>query len=253
MKLHAALLLLCASLLAGCVTTGDVSPLKTEKGRKDARDAYIQLGIGYLRKGATERAKVPLQKALELDPSSADANAALAMVFQIEMEPELAEKYYRKALSESDDETRILNAYGIFLLEQKRYSEAKERFLQAASDTMYPDRSRVFENLGLTELKLNNREKARHYFEKALRLDPKQATALIELSTMSFEDQLYVPARGYYQRYTEVGPETARSLLLGIRLAVIFEDRDTAASDGLKLKRLYPGSAEYQQYLLEKQ
>ena len=35
------------------------------------------------------------------------------------------------------------------------------------------------------------------------------------------------------------------------RLAKIFEERDNAASLGLQLKRLYPGTPEYQQYLSE--
>ena len=41
----------------------------------------------------------------------------------------------------------------------------------------------------------------------------------------------------------------ARSLLLGARLAEVFEDRDRAASLGLQLRRLYPASQEYQQYV----
>ena len=44
-----------------------------------------------------------------------------------------------------------------------------------------------------------------------------------------------------------------RSLLLGARLAEVFEDRDKAASLGLQLKRLYPASQEYQQYQSGKQ
>ena len=56
MSLRPALLLLVASLLAGCVTTGTVDPMKTGKGRDEARDAYVQLGIGYLQQGQTERA-----------------------------------------------------------------------------------------------------------------------------------------------------------------------------------------------------
>ena len=72
MTLRPALLLLAASLLAGCVTTGNVDPMKTAKGRDEARDAYTQLGMGYLQQGSTENAKVPLRKALEIDPSSAD-------------------------------------------------------------------------------------------------------------------------------------------------------------------------------------
>ncbi|SQK86508.1 type IV pilus biogenesis/stability protein PilW [Pseudomonas aeruginosa] len=75
MTVRAALVFLLAVGLTGCVTSGDQNPLKTDKGRDEARDAYIQLGLGYLQRGNTEQAKVPLRKALEIDPSSADAHA----------------------------------------------------------------------------------------------------------------------------------------------------------------------------------
>lgn len=239
------------SALSGCVTTGDVNPLSSKDGRAKAVEAYVQLGVGYLQQGATERAKGPLNKALEIDPSNADANAALAMVFQIEMEPELADKYYRKALSESDDQTRILNNYGSFLYDQKDYAGADKYFLKAAADTMYEGRSRVFENLGMTALKMNQRDKAKHYFQKALRLDPTLPNSLLEAGILAYEDKDYVQARALFDRYEKVGNQTARSLLLGIRLATVYDERDVAASDALQLRRLYPASPEYQQYLLE--
>ena len=251
MTLRPALFLLIASLLAGCVSTGDVDPMRTDKGRDDARDAYVQLGIGYLQQGASERAKVPLKKALELDPSSADAHAALALVFQIEMETKLADEHYRKALSQRPDDARLLNNYGSFLYEQKRYEEAFERYQQAAQDNLYPERSRVFENLGLTSMMLKQREQAKGYFERSLRLNSRQPRALLEMAAMSFDDKQYVPARRYYDSYSALAEQNARSLLLGARLATIFEDRDKAASLGLQLKRLYPGTPEYQQYLSE--
>ncbi|AYF88229.1 type IV pilus biogenesis/stability protein PilW [Pseudomonas sp. JS3066] len=250
MILRAALLLASTVLLAACVSTGQVDPMKTDSGRDAARDAYINLGIGYLKQGATERAKVPLKKALEMDPSNADANAALALVFQTEMEPDLADQHYRKALSSRND-PRILNNYGTFLYEQGRYKDAYERFQQAAEDNLYPERSRVFENLGLTALKMNNPALARQHFDKALRLNRQQPLALLEMSQLAFDDKQYVPARDFYQRYSQIAPQNARSLLLGARLATIFEDRDQAASLGLQLKRLYPGTPEYQQYLSE--
>jgi type IV pilus assembly protein PilF len=251
MTLRPALLLVIASLLVGCVSTGSVDPMKTDKGRDEARDAYIQLGIGYLQEGASERAKVPLKKALDLDPSSADAHAALALVFQIEMEPKLADEHYRKALSQRGDDARLLNNYGSFLFEQKRYPEAFERYQQAAQDNLYPERSRVFENLGLTSLKLQQREQAKTYFERSLRLNSRQPRALLEMAELSYEDKHYVPARSYYESYIALAEQNARSLLLGTRLARVYEDRDGAASLGLQLKRLYPGTPEYQQYLSE--
>ncbi|TWI55436.1 type IV pilus assembly protein PilF [Pseudomonas duriflava] len=249
--LRAVLVLALASVLAGCVTSGTSDPLKTAKGRENARDAYIRLGLGYLQEGNPERAKIPLKKALELDSSSADAHAALALVFQTEMEPSLADKEYREALSLRRNDARILNNYGSFLFEQGRYAEAYERFTEASQDSLYPERSRVFENLGLTALRLNKPELAREHLEKSLRLNSKQPRALLEMAQLSFDQREYVPARQYYELFSQISAQDARSLLLGIRLAEIFNDRDTAASYTLQLKRLYPASAEYRQLQTE--
>lgn len=250
MILRSALLLLMAGLMAGCVSSGSSDPMRTEKGRTEARDAYIQLGIGYLQQGEAGRAKTPLRKALEIDPRSADAHAALALVFQQEMENDLADRHYRDALSSRDD-ARILNNYGSFLYEQKRYAEAMERFTQASRDNLYPERSRVFQNMGMTAMQLGQREEAETYFTRALRLDSRQPRALLELAMLAYEDKQYVPAKRYYDSFSQLSEQNARSLLLGVRLANVHQDRDTAASLGLQLKRLYPGTPEYQLYLSE--
>lgn len=250
MTLRVAFLLLLTGLMAGCVSSGSGNPLKTQEGRNQARDAYVQLGIGYLQQGEMARAKAPLREALKLDPRSADAHAALALVFQAEMENDLADKHFREALGSRSD-ARILNNYGSFLYEQKRYEDAMQRFTQAAEDNLYPERARVFQNLGMTALRLGRKEEAQQHFTRALRLDSRQPGALLELALLAYTDKEYVPARRYYEAYSRLSEQSARSLLLGIRLATVHEDRDKAASLGLQLKRLYPGTPEYQQYLSE--
>ena len=252
MTLRAALYLFVVCLLAGCVRTGGaVDPLSTEKGRETARDAYIQLGIGQLQQGSTEKAKDPLRKALELDPSSAEAHAILALVFQQEMEPKLADEHYRKAIALSKGEARLHNNYGSFLFEQKEYAKAAEQFAIASKDTLYSERSRVFENLGMTSLQLGQREEAKKYFTRALRMNSSRPIALLSMAQISYAEGQYVPAQSYYQNFSKQSRQSPESLLLGIRLAKVFEDRDQAASLGLQLKRLYPGTPEYKQYLSE--
>lgn len=187
MTVRAALVFLLAVGLTGCVTSGDQNPLKTDKGRDEARDAYIQLGLGYLQRGNTEQAKVPLRKALEIDPSSADAHAALAVVFQTEMEPKLADEEYRKALASDSRNARVLNNYGGFLYEQKRYEEAYQRLLEASQDTLYPERSRVFENLGLVSLQMKKPAQAKEYFEKSLRLNRNQPSVALEMADLLYK------------------------------------------------------------------
>ncbi|KXU39299.1 pilus assembly protein PilW [Ventosimonas gracilis] len=247
-----ALIVLFAVLLAACVREGPTNPLSTSKGRAEASEAYIQLGLGYLQEGETARAKVPLVKALELDRRSSDAHAALAMVFQAEMEPKLADEHFRKALqSHSVNQTRIMNNYGSFLYEQGRFKEAMQYFSKASEDALYAGRPRVFENMGLTALKLNQPEQAGEYFERTLRLSPKQPQALLELAELARLKGEYGKALGYYERFSELSTQNARSLLLGIRIAGQTGDRDKAKSLGLQLKRLYPATAEYRQYLSE--
>jgi type IV pilus assembly protein PilF len=251
MPLRLALLLLVTGLAAGCVSSGHESPLQTGKGRDAARVAYVQLGLGYLQQGMSEQAKVPLKKALALDSDDTDVNAALALVFQAQAEPELADQYFNKALAVRPADPRLLNNYGSFLFAQQRYDQAAVNFQQASADTLYPERSRVFENLGVTSMRLGQRDSARQQLEKALHLNGRQPRALLEMAELSYEDRHYVPARDYYERFSLLSGQNARSLLLGVRLAAIHEEGAKAARFGQQLERLYPGTPEYQQYLSE--
>jgi len=251
MSLRTALSILALTLLAGCVSGGVSDPLANRQGRVEAGRAYVQLGLGYLQQGLTEQAKAPLGKALALEATDADAHAALALVFQAEGEPLLAEEHFKKALSARPSDTRIRNNYGSFLYAQQRFAEAEQMFRQASADTLYPERSRVYENLGLTALQLDNRDQAQAYLTKALQLNRRQPRALLEMAELSYENRHYVPARDYYDRFSQLGDHSARSLLLGSRLARVFDEQGTLAALGQQLQRLYPGTPEYQQYLSE--
>lgn len=242
MSKHIVVIGLLAVLLGGCVTTSDQPRRKTNPD--EARDAYIQLGLGYLQKGETERAKAPLSEALKIDSRSASAHVALALVFQQEGESKSAEKHFRAALASAPNSARILNNYGAFLMEQQRHDEALEYFRKASEDTLYAERSRVFENLGLAYRSLGKTEEAKTSFERALRLNSRQPLALLELAQMEFEAQNFVPAWNYYLGFTQMSTQSASSLWLGVQLARRFNDHNRAASYALQLRRLYPATPE---------
>ena len=68
----------------------------------------------------------------------------------------------------------------------------------------------------MTALQLGKREEAESYFSRSLRLDGRQPRALLELAMMAYEDKQYVPAKRYYDSFSQMSDQTARSLLLGI-------------------------------------
>lgn len=241
------------SCLIGCVTTqegGNPNPLATEKGKKEAIQAYVDLAMGYVKSGNTEQAKEPLIDALKINPSDVDANAALAYVFQVEGESTHAEQYFKKALSGAPKDARILNNYGVFLFGQKRYADAKVQFLAASEDAFYSERSMVLENIGLVSIQQNNLKEAEDYFQRALRLNSNRISSIYELAKLYYAQGDYPTAQRYYNAILSRtdGRQGPEGLLLGINISNKLNDKTKAANYASQLEQLYPDSAEYKQY-----
>ncbi|MBA1194662.1 type IV pilus biogenesis/stability protein PilW [Pseudomonas entomophila] len=251
MTLRAVLSMLSLSLLAGCVSSGAVDPLASGEGRAQARQAYVQLGLGYLHQGRVQQAKGPLMRAVALDPQDADAHAALALVAQAEEDSDAALGHFRTALAARPHDARICNNFGSFLYARGEFTQAEQMFRQAASDTLYPERSQVYGNLGMTTLKLGRRDEARGYLHKAVTLDPRQPRALLALAELSLDEGDLVQARDYHERFRQVAEPDARSQALERRLTREADPRMPAAASNRALNGLYPGTPDYQHYLSE--
>lgn len=243
-------LVLLLALLAGC-TVQEFAKDRKPDPIAGAR-ARVAIAAEYLQKGEIDQAQQHLQKALELDPKSAEAYNVMGALLERDGDIVKAEKNYRKALSLKPDYSQAHNNFGVLLFRAKRYKEASEQFTFAANDLSYERREVAWQYLGLSALMLDDRIKAKSAFERVLKLNPRASEAALELADMAFEAQDYVTANTYYQRFLRVlgsDPQSARSLWLGIQLARINHDNNALASYELALKRLYADSAEYQIYL----
>ena len=249
MKLTSLVILCVLLCITGCATTvtGNTGP---QQGTTDERvEAHLALARGYLEKSDLERARGPLEAALELDPKSAEAHVLLAIVYQAQGEDDkLVEREYTVALRHAPESSQARNNYGTFLFARGRYEEAREQLEQAVKDPAYPRRAQAYENLGLCELRLGDTDAAELSFQRSLRLDSALARSNLELADLYFIAGNHPIAIQHYASFAQLSRQTARSLWLGVQLARILDDQDTAASYGLALRNLYPGSAEYQQY-----
>ena len=249
MKVTVPVILLVVLCISGCTTTvtGNTGP---QQGTSDERvEAHLALSRGYLEKGDLERARGPLESALKIEPRSAEAHVLLAIVYQAQGEDDkLVEREYRTALRHAPESSQALNNYGTFLFARGRYEEAHEQLEKAIIDPAYPRRAQAYENLGLCQLRLGATEAAELSFQRALRLNSSGARSNLELADLYFTAGNHPIAIQYYAAFAQMSQQNARSLWLGVQLARILDDQDTAASYGLALRNLYPGSAEYQQY-----
>ena len=62
------------------------------------------------------------------------------------------------------------------------------------------------------------------------------------MAHLSFDQDNYLSARAYLERYSQVAKHTADSLWLGVRTEKQLGDRDQVASYALKLRANFPDS-----------
>lgn len=209
---------------------------------------HVKLAQGYVTQGNRESARLHLGKAFDIDKRSPEATETLALLYQLEGEPVLAEQTFIKAIKLKNNFAEAHNSYGKFLFKDKRYEDALKQFEIAAADLGYSGRAEALVNVGRTSLYLGNNQRAKAAFEHATILNRDLGAAYIELADMSLHLKEYADAKMYLDKYMSLSPATSRALLIGIRLERIFGNKDKEASYLLMLKNKFPYSKEYLEY-----
>lgn len=204
----------------------------------------VDLGKVYLSRHDYNRAMTKLKRALAEEPDYAPAHNTIAVLYWRLGEMDKADRHFQRAVELAPKDSLIHNSYGAFLCARKRLSEAEAQFEAALSNPLYDNPEIAYTNAGICALRGPDKAKAEKYFRAALQRAPRFAPALFHMAEISYEQKKYLQARGYYQRYREVGPENAASLWLGILIANKLNDQDTVASYSLRLKDKFPDSNE---------
>ncbi len=239
------LILTLLAFIAACSSPEDDENSKAAQ----AAEINVKLGLGYLQQNNVPRAKEKLLLALKQDPKSAAANSAMAYFLERSGDVKDAEKYYQKAIKVAVVKGGPENNYGTFLCRQSRYDEAQKYFHKAAADTTYANTDQVYENAGLCAMLNSDTYTAEQYFVKAIKINPRLTTALLQVAMIEYNLANYKPASQYIQQYNDAGgAQTADVLWLQIRLAQRAGDMKTVYELGSKLGTSYPNSSQYRDY-----
>ena len=230
-------------LLCGCNTTGGRN-LQPDATTNNVTSTNLNLGIAYMQRGEYEKALEKFNKARQADPGYYGTYNAFGLLYQLLGEPRQAEDNFKKALSLNRNDSGTRNNYGRFLCQQGRYKEAMETFKLAADNPLYDTPEIAITNAGTCAMMQEDKALAEKYFRSALDRNPRIPTALLHMSELSYDQGNYLSARGYLQRYLEVGRPTPVSLWLGIRIERELGDKNAESSYKLLLKNNFPDSDE---------
>ncbi|MFC4727510.1 type IV pilus biogenesis/stability protein PilW [Coralloluteibacterium thermophilus] len=205
-----------------------------------AAETNVGLARGYLERGEPEVALQRLNRALELDPGSADAHTMIAVVYEQVGRPHLAERHYERATRLAPNDGGVLNNYGAWLCRNGRAAEADAWFARALDDPFYRSPGAALANAGACALQAGNQARAEEYFRRAVELRPDDAHALEQLARLSYARGEYLSARAFIERRKGAGPATADTLELGGRIEEALGDMRAAQRYRERLRTEFP-------------
>lgn len=164
-----------ASLAMGCATT---SAAGTPDGERSFRE--FQLAAGLRDEGQTAAAIEHLRKALDLDPSNAEAHLLLGFIQMERGDYQNAEEHLSTGIKLLEKQKRggstlaeARNIYGLCLIELGRYDDAVLVLRESATDELNTAPHLAWGNVGLAQLRQGEYQEAVKSTMEAVRIQPR--------------------------------------------------------------------------------
>jgi type IV pilus assembly protein PilF len=240
---------ICIFLMAGCVSTTTGSITEPERNDEEAADLNYQLGARYYQQGSFNLALDRLLLATKYDPKMGKAFSALALTYEALDNQRLAREAYDKAVRAEPRNFQIQNTYAVYLCRQQDYGLAQKYFDKAGSHPENDDAEVTLTNAGVCMGQKPDLAAAEKYFRSALDHKQNYGEALLQLCLLKFQQEDYLSARAFLQRYMSSAIPTAGVLYLASRIEdMLGNDRGRTEYED-QLIREFPTSPEARKVL----
>ncbi len=201
---------------------------------------YLQLAQVRMVGGDFASAEREANKALKLDPRSADAHTVLAATASRRGARNEAGVHYLKAAELAPGNGAIVNNYAVWLCNEGRAEESLRWFEQALADRRYTSRSVALANAGSCALRAGQEARGERDLRKAIELDPGNATALGALASLEFRRGNAFEARAFSERRLSAAPADRGALQLASQIEHKLGDTAAAARYVQRMRAEFP-------------
>lgn len=230
-------------IVASCSST---SPKKADEQNREG-EGYVKQGVQYMYAGRLDDALISIKSALDINPDSADAYTVAGLIYSKNNQPDLAEKFFKRALSIDSNHSAAQTNYASFLCKHDKPLEAEQLYLAAAKNKKNTQPDVAYTNAGLCVLGIPDTLKATDYFQKAIEINPKSPVAIYQLSKIEYTNYEYEIALQLLKQYEAMAQPTPKTLLLGAQISIAMQNQRMADKYKLALTQRFPNSVEAQQ------
>lgn len=237
--------------IAGCVSTTDKPLSKPEPER--AAEINLEIGLDYLRKGNLAEAKEKIDRSLAQNPRNSKAHLTAGMLYERLAQSDKAETHFAKAVQLDPENPEIKNTYGAYLCQRGKYDRGEKLALEAAGNPLYRTPEIAYLNAANCARNDGDLKRTEQSLRKALAVRPKFGEALFQMADLAYMQTDYLRARGFLERYLEVGRTNAASLWLAVRIERGLGNTVAARDYAERLKLEYPRAAQTKELLESEQ
>jgi type IV pilus assembly protein PilF len=247
----AALAALAVVLLAGCVAP-PAADIRTASDMTDAdRRARLRLELasGYFERGQPTTALDEVKQALAARPDLPEAYNLRGLIYGSLGEQRLAQESFQRALQLDPRSADTMHNYGWFLCQFQRWDEAFAQFDRAAAQPHYRGVPRTLLAKGLCEARAGRLREAELSLSRSYEMDPGNPATAFNLAEVLYRLAEYERAR-FYLRRVNADPATsnAQTLWLAARIEHRLGNAALARGLGEQLMQRFPQSPEALQY-----
>ena len=256
-----------AALLAGCVTTStgtgvspqqQQQPVATPSG--DSKDRITQsdepdsskrarvrmeLASAYFSRGQLPTALDEVKRAIQADPQHGAAYNLRGLIYAGMGDEKLAEESFRRALQINPQDADVMQNFGWYLCQLKRFPEANAMFRQALAVPQYANTPRTLLTQGVCHARAGQWNEAEQSLLRSFELDSTNPATAVNLTEVLLRRGDFERAR-FYIRRVNAQPDVAnaQTLWLAARIEHRLGNRQGEQEFGSQLRNRFPTSRE---------
>jgi type IV pilus assembly protein PilF len=248
------------AVLAGCSTTTTsttsvptTDPPRSATSAADAAAADVarrarvrlELATAYFSRGQMQVALDEVKLALAADPNLVAAHNLRGLIHASQGEPGPAEESFRRALALNPRDFDVMQNYGWFLCQQKRYPESDAQFEQALTVPQNREPSRTLLAQGVCRAFAGQLEAAEQSLQRAYEIDPSNPSTAVNLAELLLRRGEAERARFYIRRVNnQPALVSAQTLWLAARIEHKLGNLTGARELGNQLRSRFSDSRE---------
>jgi type IV pilus assembly protein PilF len=245
-----------ALLLSACVTartpqpdaTGDSKDRITASDETDASKrakVRMELATAYFGRGQMTTALDQVKLAIIANPNQSEAYNLRGLIYANLGDDQLAEESFRRALQLNPRDTDVMQNFGYYLCQKKRFPEANTLLEQAVNEPKNRDASRTLLTQGVCQAQGGQLPLAEATLLRAYQLDPGNPSTAVNLSEVLYRRGDYERARFYVRRVNALPDvSNAQTLWLAARIEHRLGNERAVQDFADQLRGRYPDSRE---------